>query len=50
MKFGGVKYERELITLKDGGTMAIEWYVDSDGTGKPKTGIEVQTKPILLLF
>jgi hypothetical protein len=30
--------------------MAIEWYIDSDGTGKPKTGDEISSKPILLLF
>ncbi len=29
-----LQFEREIFTLSDGGTIAIDWYVDKNG-GKP---------------
>ena len=40
-------FDRELIVLKDGGTCAVYWNVDSSGAGRPIIGDE---KPILLLY
>ena len=37
-----IKYDRELFTLKDGGTLAIDWY-----DGSPTPGDEDQ-RPILV--
>eukprot|EP00347_Sterkiella_histriomuscorum_P006268 403353420 len=41
-----VKFERELFTLSDGGTIALDWVVDHEG-GVPKSG---HTRPILCMF
>ena len=32
-----IKYERELLTLKDGGTIALDWAIDHEG-GLPRKG------------
>jgi len=41
-----VKYDRELFTLSDGGTIAYDWVVDNDG-GPPR---KESTRPILCCF
>ena len=42
------KYERELFTLSDGGTIAIDWVVDHEG-GIPIPGSS-HNRPILVMF
>jgi predicted alpha/beta-fold hydrolase len=41
------RFERELFTLSDGGTIAIDWVIDHEG-GIPVEGRS--TRPILLMF
>jgi hypothetical protein len=47
--FGRYKFDRELFTAEDGGTMGIDWYVDSDGVGRPVYKEGEKPKPILIL-
>jgi predicted alpha/beta-fold hydrolase len=42
-----VKFDRDLIKLKDGGTAGVDWNIDEDGSGRPKPN---EKKPILLLY
>ena len=43
------KFDRELITLEDGGTVGIDWAIDKDtGEGRPNPRAQ-KRKPILLL-
>ena len=44
--FNKIKFERELFTLSDGGTIALDWVIDHEG-GIPKKG---HTRPILCMF
>ena len=41
-----IKYDREMFTLSDGGTIAYDWVVDSEG-GPPRKN---STRPILCCF
>jgi len=47
--FGKWNFDREIIIAEDGGTMGIEWYVDSDGVGRPVFKEGEKPKPILIL-
>jgi uncharacterized protein len=38
-----VKYEREMFTMADGGTIALDWVIDHEG-GKPRRNSQ---RPIL---
>ena len=44
--FNKIKFEREIFTLSDGGTIALDWVIDHEG-GIPKKG---HTRPILCMF
>jgi hypothetical protein len=47
--FGKHTFDREFFLSEDGGTMGIDWFVDSDGLGRPVyTNVE-KLKPILIL-
>lgn len=41
-----IKYEREIFTLSDGGTIALDWVIDHEG-GKPKN---LSSRPIVCLM
>lgn len=41
-----IKFQRELLTLSDGGTIALDWVIDQEG-GMPQKGLK---RPILCLF
>ena len=40
------RFERELFTLSDGGTVALDWVIDHEG-GIPKCGA---SRPVLVMF
>ena len=42
-----LEYDRELLVLKDGGTVGVYWNVDGKGVGRPVIG---DKRPILLLY
>ena len=42
-----MKFERDLITLSDGGTAGIDWNVEEDGGGRPAKD---DKRPILLMY
>jgi len=46
---GKWNFDREIIIAEDGGTMGINWYVDSDGVGRPVFKEGEKPKPILIL-
>jgi predicted alpha/beta-fold hydrolase len=41
------KFDRDLFTLTDGGTVGIDWNLTPTGAGRPVKG---DTRPILLLY
>lgn len=44
------KFDREMITLADGGTVGIDWAIDRDtGYGRPNTRRDNKRQPILLI-
>lgn len=50
-KYGKSKFDRELFTCADGGTMGISWYVDKEGVGRPSKDLtRSKNKPVLLLY
>lgn len=43
-----IRFDRELVTLKDGGTVCIDWLINEDGSGgRPTSG---DSRPILLHY